>query len=72
MLGGCMVWIGMSRGRFVGGRNVKAPLKREKLESHLLSYQRVTEEKISCPIWFTTLAVNPAATWISETREGTT
>jgi hypothetical protein len=25
MLGGRMVWIGMSRGRFVGGRNVKAP-----------------------------------------------
>ncbi len=25
MLGGRMVWVGMSRGRFVGGRNVKAP-----------------------------------------------
>jgi hypothetical protein len=24
MLGGRMVWVGMSRGRFVGGRNVKA------------------------------------------------
>jgi hypothetical protein len=24
-LGGRMVWVGMSRGRFVGGRNVKAP-----------------------------------------------
>ncbi len=27
MLGGRMVWVGMSRGRFVGGRNVKAPTK---------------------------------------------
>ncbi len=26
MLGGRMVWVGMSRGRFVGGRNVKAPV----------------------------------------------
>jgi hypothetical protein len=26
MLGGRMVWVGMSRGRFVGGRNVKAPI----------------------------------------------
>jgi hypothetical protein len=26
MLGGRVVWVGMSRGRFVGGRNVKAPL----------------------------------------------
>jgi hypothetical protein len=25
MLGGRMVWVGMSRGRFVGGRNVKVP-----------------------------------------------
>ncbi len=25
MLGGRMVWVGISRGRFVGGRNVKAP-----------------------------------------------
>ncbi len=25
MLVGHMVWVGMSRGRFVGGRNVKAP-----------------------------------------------
>jgi hypothetical protein len=25
MLAGRMVWFGMSRGRFVGGRNVKAP-----------------------------------------------
>ncbi len=24
-LGGRMVWVGMSRGQFVGGRNVKAP-----------------------------------------------
>ncbi len=27
MLGGRMVWVGMSRGRFVGGRNVKAPIE---------------------------------------------
>jgi hypothetical protein len=27
MLGGRMVWVGMSRGRFVGGRNIKALLK---------------------------------------------
>ncbi len=27
MLGGCIVWVGMSRGRFVGGRNVKVPSK---------------------------------------------
>ncbi len=25
MLGGHMVWVGMSRGRFVGGRNVNEP-----------------------------------------------
>jgi hypothetical protein len=25
MFGGHMVWVGMSRGRFVGGCNVKAP-----------------------------------------------
>ncbi len=25
MLGGRMEWVGMSRGRFVGGRNVKVP-----------------------------------------------
>ncbi len=25
MLGGHMVWVGMSRGRFVGGRNAKVP-----------------------------------------------
>ncbi len=28
MLGGRMVWVGMSRGRFVGGPNVKAPCGR--------------------------------------------
>jgi hypothetical protein len=27
MLGGRMVWVRMSRGRFVGGRNVKVPIK---------------------------------------------
>ncbi len=26
MLGGRMVWVRMTRGRFVGGRNVKAPV----------------------------------------------
>jgi hypothetical protein len=25
MLGGCMLWVGMSRGWFVGGHKVKAP-----------------------------------------------
>ncbi len=29
MLGGHMVWVGMSRGRFVGGRNVKVPWEDE-------------------------------------------
>jgi hypothetical protein len=26
MLGGRIAWVGMSRGRFVGGHNVKAPI----------------------------------------------
>jgi hypothetical protein len=30
MLGGRRVWVGMSRGRFVGGRNVKAPYRGER------------------------------------------
>jgi hypothetical protein len=40
MLGGHMVWVGMSRGRFVGGRKVKAPcinciVNRWEMGSHL-------------------------------------
>jgi hypothetical protein len=27
IFGGRMVWVGMSRGRIVGGRNIKAPYK---------------------------------------------
>ncbi len=37
-----MVWVGMSRGRFVGGRNVKAP-RRTKCHSVILIIELYTQ-----------------------------
>jgi hypothetical protein len=44
MLGGRMVWVGMSRGRFVGGRNVKAPAFHMKFMNKSTSNPWRTEE----------------------------
>jgi hypothetical protein len=44
MLGGHMVWVGMSRGRFVGGRHVKVP-KKHHISVHFTQY-KVQDSKL--------------------------